>query len=101
MAADGQGNDLAQVGVPIGGLIAFAPHDTVGGVLSDADLGATPVTLPSGYKMLGLVKQDGAPQHAREAGDAIEFWQGQPSRLHDRVRYHRDAGGWTRGRLAP
>lgn len=33
--------------------------------------------------------------------DAIEFWQGQPSRLHDRVRYHRDAGGWTRGRLAP
>ena len=75
MAADGQGNDLAQVGVPIGGLIAFAPYDTVGGVLSDADLGATPVTLPSGYEMLGLVKQDGAPQHAREAGDAIEFWQ--------------------------
>ena len=75
MAADGQGNDLAQVGVPIGGLIAFAPYDTVGGALSDADLGATPVTLPSGYEMLGLVKQDGAPQHAREAGDAIEFWQ--------------------------
>ncbi|MGE5182087.1 MAG: pyridoxamine 5'-phosphate oxidase [Acidobacteriota bacterium] len=34
--------------------------------------------------------------------DMIELWQGQPSRLHDRVRYRRDAGGaWTRDRLAP
>jgi pyridoxamine 5'-phosphate oxidase len=34
----------------------------------------------------------------------IELWQGQPSRLHDRVRYTRDpsaAGGWARDRLAP
>jgi pyridoxamine 5'-phosphate oxidase len=33
--------------------------------------------------------------------DMIELWQGQPSRLHDRVRYQRDAAGWTRDRLAP
>ncbi len=31
-----------------------------------------------------------------------EFWQGRPSRLHDRVRYHRsDDGAWTITRLAP
>ncbi len=32
----------------------------------------------------------------------IEFWQGRPSRLHDRVRFTRDATGtWVRDRLAP
>ena len=33
--------------------------------------------------------------------DQIELWQGQPSRLHDRVRYLRVDGGWQRDRLAP
>lgn len=33
---------------------------------------------------------------------AIEFWQGRPSRLHDRLRYLSDhQGGWTRDRLSP
>lgn len=32
----------------------------------------------------------------------IEFWQGRPSRLHDRLRYSRAAdGSWTIERLAP
>jgi pyridoxamine 5'-phosphate oxidase len=33
--------------------------------------------------------------------DAWEFWQGRPSRLHDRLHYRLDAGRWVRERLAP
>jgi pyridoxamine 5'-phosphate oxidase len=32
---------------------------------------------------------------------SIEFWQGRPSRLHDRLRYTRRIGRWRRERLAP
>lgn len=31
----------------------------------------------------------------------IEFWQGRPNRLHDRIAYLRAADGWTRRRLSP
>lgn len=31
----------------------------------------------------------------------IEFWQGRMSRLHDRILYTREAGGWKIERLAP
>jgi len=30
-----------------------------------------------------------------------EFWQGRKSRLHDRLRYQKESGGWKRERLAP
>lgn len=32
---------------------------------------------------------------------AVEFWQGRPSRLHDRLRYRQDGGQWVVERLAP
>jgi pyridoxamine 5'-phosphate oxidase len=37
----------------------------------------------------------------RIAPERIEFWQGRASRLHDRLLYVREPGGWRRTRLAP
>jgi pyridoxamine 5'-phosphate oxidase len=33
--------------------------------------------------------------------EVLEFWQGRPSRLHDRLRYEHAGGAWQRARLAP
>ncbi len=33
--------------------------------------------------------------------EAIEFWEGRPSRLHDRIHYLREDGGWRAERLSP
>jgi pyridoxamine 5'-phosphate oxidase len=38
----------------------------------------------------------------RVAPDSVEFWQGRPNRLHDRLRFRRaDGGDWVVERLAP
>lgn len=37
----------------------------------------------------------------RVVPEHIEFWREQPFRLHDRVVYHRDGGGWRKERLYP
>ncbi|MGI8845933.1 MAG: pyridoxamine 5'-phosphate oxidase [Thermoleophilaceae bacterium] len=33
--------------------------------------------------------------------DTVEFWQGRPDRLHDRLRYRHTVGEWVVERLAP
>ncbi len=33
--------------------------------------------------------------------ERMEFWQGRPSRLHDRFRYTRQGTSWLVSRLAP
>ena len=33
--------------------------------------------------------------------EAVEFWQGRPGRMHDRLVYRRDGASWTTVRLAP
>jgi pyridoxamine 5'-phosphate oxidase len=38
----------------------------------------------------------------RIAPDSVEFWQGRRNRLHDRLRYRREANAsWVIERLAP
>jgi pyridoxamine 5'-phosphate oxidase len=37
----------------------------------------------------------------RLAPEVVEFWQGRPNRLHDRLRYRRAGDAWVIERLAP
>jgi pyridoxamine 5'-phosphate oxidase len=44
------------------------------------------------------------PEHwggYRLAPSMLEFWQGRPNRLHDRIRYRRDGREWVIERLSP
>ncbi len=45
-----------------------------------------------------------APPHwggYRLVPETVEFWQGRPGRVHDRIRFRLDDGAWVRERLAP
>jgi pyridoxamine 5'-phosphate oxidase len=56
----------------------------------EAELASRPVPLPDYWGGYCLVPE------------TIEFWQGRPNRLHDRLRYTRlPSGGWRIERLSP
>lgn len=54
-----------------------------------ASTGDAPVVRPAHWGGYVLVPQ------------TVEFWQGRDGRLHDRLRYRREASGWHLERLAP
>jgi pyridoxamine 5'-phosphate oxidase len=64
-------------------------------------------TLESRFTIARQTYGDRVPRPAwwggyRVAPDEVEFWQGRPGRLHDRLRYMKEASGmWRRERLAP
>ena len=70
-------------------------------VIADrADLEARTRELERQYSD-GLIPR---PEHwggYRVVPDVIEFWQGRPSRLHDRLRYSRQGSRWLIERLSP
>lgn len=55
----------------------------------DAEFGEGPVPRPQSWGGWRL------------SAESVEFWQGQPNRFHDRVRYARAGADWVMQRLAP
>ncbi len=58
-------------------------------VLTEQGFAASEIPLPSFWGGYALVP------------DRIEFWQGRDDRLHDRLRFRREAGAWCLERLEP
>ena len=59
-------------------------------------------TLTSKYKDFTVIPRPECWGGYRVIPHAIEFWQGRPSRLHDRLRYKKKAqGDWLIERLSP
>ncbi|MET3107736.1 pyridoxine/pyridoxamine 5'-phosphate oxidase [Oxalobacteraceae bacterium GrIS 2.11] len=66
-----------------------------------------PTGLEERVKLIASQYGETVPRPAHWGGyrlvpDYFEFWQGRPSRLHDRIVFTRNAEGlWVKGRLQP
>jgi pyridoxamine 5'-phosphate oxidase len=63
-------------------------------------------TLERAYADMEERHRDAAPRPEAWGGyrvipHAVEFWQGRPNRLHDRLLYTRSVEGWSISRLSP
>lgn len=74
MAADTAGNDIAAVGVPLTGFLAYAPATAT--IPTSVQGKALDLVLGEDFRKVGLLKEDGGFEWTEEpAGDPIEFWQ--------------------------
>lgn len=90
---------------------ASRPHGSRIGAAASAQSQplSDPAILQARWQLLAATYPDAVPRPAHWGGYGLrphrfEFWQGRPSRLHDRVLYLPDAmapGGWQRSRLQP
>lgn len=88
---------------------ASRPHGSRIGAVASAQSRplADPADLQARWQALAKAYPDDVPRPAHWGGyglapTRVEFWQGRPSRLHDRVLYlPDDHGGWQRSRLQP
>ena len=74
MAADTAGNDIAAVGVPLTGFLAYAPETA--DIPTPVEGAADTLVLGADYRRVGLLKEDGGFEWTEEPdGDPIKFWQ--------------------------
>lgn len=72
MVADNRGRTTDEALIYVTGFAGIAPVDAKN-VIAKTELGKVGVTVPEGYKFLGLRTSDGGPEYEVDAGDAIEF----------------------------
>jgi pyridoxamine 5'-phosphate oxidase len=89
---------------------ASRPHGSKLGALASAQSSVIPDRASLEAKVEDLARQypgDAPVPRPHNWGgfiihpESFEFWQGGPSRLHDRIRYRRGDDGWTIDRLSP
>lgn len=99
-ALDAAQNDAYFASRPLGAQIAAAASDQSQPVADRAELERRYREVESRYQGRTV------PRPAQWGGyrigfDVVEFWQGRPNRLHDRIRFTRTGQGWARERLQP
>lgn len=87
---------------------ASRPHDSqIAAAVSPQSRPIEREELDRRYEELAAELGGSDPQRPEHWGgyllrpDTIEFWQGRDSRMHDRLVYRRQPGGWEIQRLAP